>query len=64
MINLIDLLKTKSISFDNYKIHLATGVEHPPLNAFLEVSYAFAATLTFFNIMSSVLSLKISLKVF
>ena len=36
MINLIDLLKTKGISFDNYKIHIATGVVEPPLDAFLD----------------------------
>jgi hypothetical protein len=39
MINLIDLLKTKGVSFDNYKIHLATGVDHPPLDAFIEGTF-------------------------
>ena len=36
MISLIELLKTKNIPFDNYKIHLATGQKIPPLDAFYE----------------------------
>lgn len=35
MLNLVDLLKVKGIQFENYKIHLATGVDFPPLDAFL-----------------------------
>jgi len=34
-LNLVDLLKVNGVQFDNYKIHLATGVDHPPLDAFL-----------------------------
>lgn len=36
MISLIELLKTKNIPLDNYKIHLATGQKIPPLDAFYE----------------------------
>lgn len=36
MINLIELLKTRNLPLDNYKIHLATGIQYPPLDAFLE----------------------------
>jgi hypothetical protein len=36
MISLIELLKTKNIPLDNYKIHLATGKKPTPLEAFLE----------------------------
>lgn len=36
MISLVELLKTKNLPLDNYKIHLATGREYPPLDAFLE----------------------------
>lgn len=36
MISLIELLKTKNIPLDNYKIHLATGRNPTPLEAFLE----------------------------
>ena len=35
MLNLVDLLKTIGIQFENYKIHLATGDDFPPLDAFL-----------------------------
>ncbi len=35
MLNLVDLLKIKNIPLENYKIHLATGVNSPPLDAFL-----------------------------
>jgi hypothetical protein len=36
MISLIELLKTKNIPLDNYKIHLATGENPTPLEVFLE----------------------------
>jgi len=36
MISLIELLKTKNIPLDNYKIHLATGKQYPPLDAYPE----------------------------
>lgn len=36
MIGLIELLKTKNIPLDNYKIHLATGQNILPLDAFYE----------------------------
>ena len=36
MISLIELLKIKNLPLDNYKIHLATGREYPPRDAFLE----------------------------
>ena len=36
MLSLIELLKIKNLPLDNYKIHLATGREYPPLDAFLE----------------------------
>ena len=39
MLNLVDLLKVKGISLENYKIHLATGVDFPPLDAFLEGTF-------------------------
>lgn len=35
MLNLVDLLKIKGIQLENYKIHLATGVDSSPLDAFL-----------------------------
>lgn len=35
MIHLIDLLKLQGITVENYKIHLATGVSSPPLDAYL-----------------------------
>lgn len=35
MLNLVDLLKIKGIQLENYKIHLATGVDYSPLDAFL-----------------------------
>jgi len=36
MLSLVELLKTKNIPLDNYKIHLATGKKPTPLEAFLE----------------------------
>jgi len=36
MLSLIEILKTKNLPLDNYKIHLATGRQYPPLDAFLE----------------------------
>lgn len=36
MLSLVEILKTKNLPLDNYKIHLATGKEYPPLDAFLE----------------------------
>ncbi|MBK9005517.1 MAG: GIY-YIG nuclease family protein [Anaerolineae bacterium] len=36
MLSLIEILKTKNLPLDNYKIHLATGKEYPPIDAFLE----------------------------
>lgn len=36
MFSLIDLLKIKNLPLNNYKIHLATGKQYPPLDAFLE----------------------------
>ena len=36
MLNLIDVLRAKGIPLENYKIHLATGSNPPPLEAFLE----------------------------
>ena len=35
MLNLVDLLKAIGVQFQNYKIHLATGDDSPPLEAFL-----------------------------
>jgi hypothetical protein len=35
MLSLIELIKTKNISLDNYKIHLATGKNPTPFEAFL-----------------------------
>src|SRR6266542_2603574 len=39
MISLIELLKIKNLPLDNFKIHLATGREYPPLDAFLEEKF-------------------------
>lgn len=39
MLSLIELLKTKNIPLDNYKIYLATGKQNPPLDAFLEEKF-------------------------
>lgn len=39
MLNLVDLLKVKGIHFENYKIHLATGLDFPPLDAFLSGTF-------------------------
>lgn len=36
MLTLVDILKVKGISLDNYKVHLATGKNPTPLEAFLE----------------------------
>lgn len=36
MLNLIDVLRAKGIHLENYKIHLATGSNPPPLTAFFE----------------------------
>lgn len=35
MLNLIDILRTQGLALDNYKIHLATGTNPTPLEAFL-----------------------------
>jgi hypothetical protein len=39
MIHLIDLLNLQGIALENYKIHLATGEESPPFDAYLKGSF-------------------------
>jgi hypothetical protein len=39
MIHLIDLLTLQGITLEDYKIHLATGVNSPPLDAYLAGSF-------------------------
>src|ERR1700722_9064626 len=39
MIRLVDLLTLQGITLEDYKIHLATGVNSPPLDAYLAGSF-------------------------
>ena len=39
MLNLIELIKLAGVSLGNFKIHCATGVHQPPLNAFFEGTF-------------------------